>query len=127
MAGPNPSTTLAEPQRDDGLRSVIVGGGESVESKVAGESAPGQKATEDQRVEEELRESIRRKDEFLATLAHELRNPLAPISNALEIMAMADIDPSTQVQMRQIMMEQVRQLKRLIDDLLDVSRITSGK
>ncbi|OWK43517.1 hybrid sensor histidine kinase/response regulator [Fimbriiglobus ruber] len=74
-----------------------------------------------------LRDADRRKDEFLATLAHELRNPLAPIRNALEIMRLAAGNLSGIEQSRQIIDRQVRQMVRLIDDLLDVSRITRGK
>jgi signal transduction histidine kinase len=76
---------------------------------------------------EALREADQRKDEFLATLAHELRNPLAPIRNALEIMRLAGENPAAIEHARQIMDRQVRQMVRLIDDLLDVSRITRGK
>lgn len=77
-------------------------------------------------VEEELREADRRKNEFLATLAHELRNPLAPIRNGLEILRLA---PNAEVaeRARSMMDRQLHQLVRLIDDLLEVSRITSGK
>ena len=73
----------------------------------------------------ELREADRRKDEFLATLAHELRNPLAPIRNALHLMRMQGID-SAQPQLRDIMERQVDHLVRLVDDLLEMSRITTG-
>ncbi len=76
---------------------------------------------------EALREADRRKDEFLATLAHELRNPLAPIRNALEILRLGGTNPAAMDQARQIMDRQIRQMVRLIDDLLDVSRITRGK
>ena len=69
----------------------------------------------------------RRKDEFLATLAHELRNPLAPIRNALEIMRLGADSPPTLEKARQIIERQVGQLVRLVDDLLDVSRVTRGK
>ena len=79
------------------------------------------------KVNEALRDADRRKDEFLATLAHELRNPLAPIRNALEIMRLAGENPAAVDQARQIMDRQVRQMVRLIDDLLDISRITRGK
>jgi PAS domain S-box-containing protein len=86
------------------------------------------------RAEEALREADRRKDEFLATLAHELRNPLAPIRNALEVMRLAggvravgEALPPSIHQAREVMERQVVQLVRLIDDLLDVSRITRGK
>jgi signal transduction histidine kinase len=74
-----------------------------------------------------LREQDRRKDEFLATLAHELRNPLAPIRNALEIMRLTGDDPAAIEQSRAMLERQVSQMVRLIDDLLDVSRITTGK
>ncbi|HKI37080.1 MAG TPA: response regulator [Gemmataceae bacterium] len=78
-------------------------------------------------IEAELRDSHRRKDEFLATLAHELRNPLAPIRNALAILRLADGDSARLDQARGLMERQVRQMVRLIDDLLDISRITRGK
>jgi signal transduction histidine kinase len=74
-----------------------------------------------------LREADRRKDEFLATLAHELRNPLAPIRNALEIMRISADKPDAVAAARALMERQVGLLVRLIDDLLDVSRITRGK
>jgi PAS domain S-box-containing protein len=74
----------------------------------------------------ELQDAHRRKDEFLATLAHELRNPLAPISNALQVMRLSD-DESVIEQSRVIMERQTGQMVRLIDDLLDVSRITRGQ
>jgi len=75
---------------------------------------------------ERLREEDRRKDEFLATLAHELRNPLAPIRSGLAVL---DLAPGADVasQTRAIMKRQVEHMVRLIDDLLDISRITSGK
>jgi two-component system CheB/CheR fusion protein len=74
----------------------------------------------------DLKEADRRKDEFLATLAHELRNPLAPIRNALQILHLkAAPDPEAHWA-RGIVDRQVEQLTRLVDDLLDVSRITRG-
>jgi signal transduction histidine kinase len=76
---------------------------------------------------EALRRADRRKDEFLATLAHELRNPLAPIRNALEIMRLAAGNAEAVERARAMMDRQVAQMVRLIDDLLDVSRITTGK
>jgi signal transduction histidine kinase len=79
------------------------------------------------RANEALREADRRKDEFLATLAHELRNPLAPIRNSLEIMRVATADPNAIERARDIVERQVGQMVRLINDLLDVSRITRGK
>jgi CheY-like chemotaxis protein len=76
----------------------------------------------------QLRETDNRKDEFLATLAHELRNPLAPIRNALEIMRVDGHHGSAVEQAARLMIErQLEQMVRLIDDLLDVSRITRGR
>jgi signal transduction histidine kinase len=77
--------------------------------------------------EEALRTADRRKDEFLATLAHELRNPLAPIRNAVEILRLTQADPAAAASARQLLERQLKQLVRLIDDLLDVSRITQGR
>ncbi|WP_020471801.1 hybrid sensor histidine kinase/response regulator [Zavarzinella formosa] len=76
---------------------------------------------------EALLDADRRKDDFLATLAHELRNPLAPIRNALEILRLAQGNPNAVEQSRQMMDRQVRHMVRLIDDLLDVSRLARGK
>jgi PAS domain S-box-containing protein len=79
------------------------------------------------RVEERQREEARRKDEFLASMAHELRNPLAPIRNALEIMRLAGDNLAALHKGRAMIERQVTHLVRLIDDLLDVSRISRGK
>ena len=86
------------------------------------------KAMEDElrRVAADLSEADHRKDEFLATLAHELRNPLAPIRNGLQIMKMAG-DQRTVDESRSLMERQVTHMVRLIDDLMDVSRITRNK
>lgn len=81
----------------------------------------------DQRQIEQLRESGKRKDAFLATLAHELRNPLAPILNAVEMIQSAPGNPAMVTQLGDIMKTQVGQMTHLIDDLLDMARITSGK
>jgi signal transduction histidine kinase len=77
--------------------------------------------------EEALRTADRRKDEFLATLAHELRNPLAPIRNSLELLRRRGSDPVLAEQARTIMERQLAQMVHLVNDLLDVSRITRGK
>lgn len=79
------------------------------------------------RAEAALQEADRRKDEFLAILAHELRNPLAPLRNALSLMKLVGNDPQALEQTRGIMERQLRQMVRLIDDLMDVSRISRGK
>src|SRR4029077_281539 len=83
--------------------------------------------TDRKRVEQALRDADRRKDEFLATLAHELRNPLAPIRNSLQILKMPRLDAETVERTRDMMERQVHQLVRLVDDLLDVSRVMRGK
>ncbi len=77
--------------------------------------------------EEALKESDHRKNEFLATLAHELRNPLAPIRNGLQLMRIASDDRDAVEQARILMERQMTQLVRLVDDLMDVSRISRGK
>jgi signal transduction histidine kinase len=74
-----------------------------------------------------LREADKRKDEFLATLAHELRNPLAPLRNAVEILRVARDNPDMSAKALAMLERQLNQMVRLVDDLLDVSRITTGK
>jgi PAS domain S-box-containing protein len=82
---------------------------------------------EQKRVEAALREADQRKDEFLATLAHELRNPLAPIRNSLNILRMSgEASPSVE-RIHDMMERQIIHLVRLVDDLMEVSRITRGK
>jgi PAS domain S-box-containing protein len=76
--------------------------------------------------EDALRDAARRKDDFLAMLAHELRNPLAPISAAAELMDLVDLDQQRIKQASKIINRQVRHLMALVDDLLDVSRVTRG-
>jgi signal transduction histidine kinase/DNA-binding response OmpR family regulator len=83
--------------------------------------------TERKLTEEALREADRKKDEFLALLAHELRNPLAPIRTALEIERQPGADDAAINRARETMARQLHNMVRLIDDLLDVSRITKGK
>jgi CheY-like chemotaxis protein len=83
--------------------------------------------TERRLSEERLKDADRRKDNFLATLAHELRNPLAPISTGLELMRRLSGNPKALEEIRARMERQAKQIVRLVDDLLDVSRITQGK
>jgi len=83
-------------------------------------------AMENAQLYERLRGQDRRKDEFLAMLAHELRNPLAPIRTSLHILRLTD-DPVIAERSRDVMERQLAHLIRLVDDLLDVSRITRGK
>jgi PAS domain S-box-containing protein len=77
--------------------------------------------------EEALRDADRRKDEFLATLAHELRNPLAPIRHAVKLLETKSADENQQKSARGIIGRQVQRMALLLDDLLDVSRITRGR
>jgi signal transduction histidine kinase/CheY-like chemotaxis protein len=82
-------------------------------------------AVDNARLYQRLRTEDRRKDEFLATLAHELRNPLAPIRTGLALLRSAG-DPETTEKTRQVMERQLSHMTRLIDDLLDLSRVTRG-
>jgi PAS domain S-box-containing protein len=83
--------------------------------------------TDRRRAEEALHEEARRKDEFLAMLGHELRNPLAPISNSLYILDSSGAGEEQRAKARRMIERQVRHLTRLVDDLLDISRISRGK
>jgi PAS domain S-box-containing protein len=95
--------------------------------KLQGVFAAARDITERKLAEEALKNADQRKNEFLATLAHELRNPLAPIRNSLCILRMAgDEEPATR-RVHEMMERQVNHLVRLVDDLLEMSRITSGK
>jgi signal transduction histidine kinase len=84
-------------------------------------------AFENARLYEAFREADRRKDEFLALLGHELRNPLAPITNALYLIRLPAADASVKESAGQVMERQVQHMVRLVDDLLDVSRIARGR
>jgi PAS domain S-box-containing protein len=105
---------------DDGRPEMLYGLGIDISAR---------KQTEDElrRLNVELSEADRRKDEFLATLAHELRNPLAPITNALEILRLKDPGDPDMRWTRDVIDRQVRQMTRLVDDLLDVARITRAR
>jgi PAS domain S-box-containing protein len=87
-----------------------------------------QDVTDRKRAERELHEADRRKDEFLAMLSHELRNPLAPILNAIEIIERAEPgQEDLRAMFQAVIARQVQHMKRLLDDLLDVSRVSQGK
>ncbi|HEY2676221.1 MAG TPA: ATP-binding protein [Steroidobacteraceae bacterium] len=83
--------------------------------------------TDRKRAEESLREADRRKDEFLATLAHEMRNPLAPIRNAAQILAAERLQPNQLAWCREVIQRQTTHMSLLLDDLLDISRVTLGR
>jgi PAS domain S-box-containing protein len=104
----------------DGRPSMLYGLGVDITQRKQAEE-------ELRRLNAELFEADRRKDEFLATLAHELRNPLAPITHALEVLRLKDPADADTRWTRDIIDRQVRQLTRLVDDLLDLARITRGK
>jgi PAS domain S-box-containing protein len=84
-------------------------------------------AIENNQLYRALKEADRRKDEFLATLAHELRNPLAPVRNAVELLKQVGADTPVAREARSMMERQIAHMARLIDDLMDVSRITRAK
>ncbi len=99
-----------------------------LEERVAERTTELQAAmTKQTELTDKLREADRRKDEFLALLAHELRNPLAPVQNAVSVMRLKGTDDPQLVWCYDVIERQADQLKRLVDDLLDVSRITQGK
>ncbi|MFZ6648028.1 ATP-binding protein [Undibacterium sp. TJN25] len=94
--------------------------------------AEAQKELQDNRDElrlanAELARADRRKDEFLATLAHELRNPLAPMRTVLEILKLTAINDPQLIKAREVLERQMQQIAHLVDDLMDVSRITQGR
>lgn len=116
LSGDGPSRHFAafyEPHRDaKGIRTVVVVIVEITELKL---------------LESELREADRRKDDFIATLAHELRNPLAPVRNAVKILHLQAAETPDSNRAREVIERQVRVMARLIDDLMDVSRINQGR
>jgi PAS domain S-box-containing protein len=90
-------------------------------------AASGVDVTDRKQMEDALRESDRKKDDFIALLAHELRNPLAPVRNGLQVMRLATGNANAVAQARSMMDRQLSHMVRLIDDLLDVSRISRNK
>ncbi|MGH7713379.1 MAG: PAS domain-containing sensor histidine kinase, partial [Gemmatimonadaceae bacterium] len=94
---------------------------------IVGASKVARDISDRRQIETALRDADRRKDEFLATLAHELRNPLAPIRNSLHILRVTSSTDHAVTRVREILERQVNHMVRLVDDLLDISRITRGK
>jgi PAS domain S-box-containing protein len=97
------------------------------ENRVVAVSKIARDMTQRKQIESALREADRRKDEFLAMLAHELRNPLAPIRNSLHLLRLIDQPDPDVMQVTELIERQVDHMVRLVDDLLEVSRITRGK
>jgi len=109
---------------DGSIHWVLVRGRLSSNGRMSGVSLD---ITERKWAEEALRDADRKKDDFIALLAHELRNPLAPIRNGLQVMRLAGGDVDTVAQARAMMERQLTHMVRLVDDLLDVSRISRNK
>jgi PAS domain S-box-containing protein len=97
------------------------------EGRIVGASKVGRDISARKRDEAALRDADRRKDDFLAMLSHELRNPLAPIRNSLHLLRMAEPGGEDAARARTIIERQVNNMVRLVDDLLEVSRISRGK
>lgn len=110
-------------QLSDKYKGEFTGDDESMLVQLA---QTGSVAIENARLYEQLRDTDRRKDEFLAVLAHELRNPLAPIRNALQVIRLSN-DREVREQARTLIERQIVQMVRLIDDLMDVGRISRNK
>jgi PAS domain S-box-containing protein len=106
--------------------SLTVSPVRNAEGEIIGASKIGRDITERKRIEAERLEAERRKDEFLAMLAHELRNPLASINSAVQLFGRLESEEEL-LWAKDVVSRQVKHLARLIDDLLDVSRITRGK
>src|SRR5581483_1751936 len=121
--------------KDSSVRHVMIHSNALVENgRFAHTRCFTRDVTDRRRLEEELHKRMdqlsevdRRKDEFLAMLGHELRNPLAPIVNSIEIMKLQGDDPRRITRAREIIERQVALMTRLVDDLLDISRLTNGK
>lgn len=116
--------------RPDGTQRTVINSARPLfdsSGNVRGAISVATDITSRKQIEQKLRDDDRRKDEFLATLAHELRNPLAPISHSVDLMRLVAHEPVRQEELLDVMRRQVNQLTRLIDDLLDVSRISRGK
>jgi signal transduction histidine kinase/CheY-like chemotaxis protein len=127
--------TLRVPGNNSGEIGVLVAAFNDMVAEIGRRSSALQEANRTlehemevrQRAEDALIVADRRKDDFLATLAHELRNPLAPIRTGLDILRLRSGDAQATQRATDIMERQLRQMVRLVDDLLDVSRINTGK
>jgi PAS domain S-box-containing protein len=97
------------------------------DGRIIGASKIARDITDRKRVDKALDEANQRKDQFIALLAHELRNPLAPLRNGLQVLRLAGTDTSAIAQARDMMDRQLGHMVRLIDDLLDISRVSQNK
>jgi two-component system CheB/CheR fusion protein len=97
------------------------------EGRVVGVLSVARDVTDQKHAEDEIRMAVKRRDEFLAILSHELRNPLAALVNAAMLLRLSNADPAMLAQGLNVMDRQSRQMTRLLDDLLEVSRITQNK
>ncbi|MEQ8838731.1 MAG: PAS domain S-box protein, partial [Lacipirellulaceae bacterium] len=95
--------------------------------RVVGASAIARDMTSEKRAEAEVREAIKRRDQFMAMLSHELRNPLAAVLNATTLLNENQLDEETDAEARNVIEHNVRHVARMLDDLLDVARITNDK
>jgi PAS domain S-box-containing protein len=115
--------------RKDGVRvdvSLTISPIRDRSGRIVGASKVARDISERKRIEEQLRVADRRKDEFLAMLGHELRNPLAPIRTVSDVLQRTLVDNPRALELCAILQRQVEQMTRLLDDLLDVTRITRG-
>ena len=94
---------------------------------IVGASIISRDITKEKLAEQEIRQAVQQRDQFLATLSHELRNPLAAIINAKSLLDQESLDPETSADARDVVDHQLRHVARLLDDLLDVARYTNGK
>jgi signal transduction histidine kinase/ActR/RegA family two-component response regulator len=116
-------------ERPDGSRVPVIANFATLRDagKIVGAVTAFDDITERKRAEEALKEADRKKDQFLAVLAHELRNPLVPIRNGLQILKLDGHNEALAERARSVMDQALNHMVHLIDDLLDVSRITTGK
>jgi len=124
------SGQLMQIQRFDGARAFVMNSAapiRDIAGQITGCAVAVQDVTSLKHTEQALREADQRKDEFLAMLAHELRNPLAPIRNAAHVLGRLELTEPKVLWAQQIIEEQVNHLSRMVDDLMDVSRIARNK